>query len=161
MFFGSFYKIKLITVQIRKNVHISHTGRLQLWQRYMGLQKDDCEIDLIMFSSSLLACSVRASPSTERFPDVKVIQPGAYYWSRCSKLTRAMEGLWPIFTLFTKINIIMDSEAVKCSCKSVGKIFKTELYENKQESTFTKKMNMQVTNPCETVLCDSTQKILV
>lgn len=95
---------------------MSHTSRLWLWQRYVELQKEYREIDLIMFSSSLLACSVRARPSTERFPDVKVIQPGAYYWSRCSKLTRAMEGLWSIFTLFTKINIITNGEEVKCSC---------------------------------------------
>lgn len=62
------------------------TTRLQLWQRYIALQKKKVysitkksEIDLIMFSSPLLAHSVRASLSTERFTDVKVIQPGAYY----------------------------------------------------------------------------------
>lgn len=79
MGFGRCYKIKLRAVQIRKKVHRSHTSRIQLWQRYIGLPKKDCEIDLIMFSSSLLAYSVRASPSTERFTDVKVTQPGAYY----------------------------------------------------------------------------------
>jgi len=45
----------------------------------MELQKENHEIHLIMFSSSLLACSVRTGPSTERFPDGKVIQPAAYY----------------------------------------------------------------------------------
>lgn len=77
--FGRGYKIKLRAVRIRKKVHRNHTTRFELWQRYVGLQKKVCEIDLIMFSSSLLAYSVRASLSTERFTDVKVIQPGAYY----------------------------------------------------------------------------------
>lgn len=151
-----------MTVKTRKNVHISHASRLQLWQKYIGLQKDDCEIDLIMFSSSPLACLVRASPSTERFPDVKVIQPGAYYESRCSKLTRAMEGLWPIFTLFTKINIIMDSEAVKCLCTLVCQRLKPELYENKPKvPLLSRKLNMQATNLCETAFCDCTENIFV
>lgn len=81
MGFGRDYKIKLRAVKIRKKVHRNHTTRLQLWQRYIGLQKKKkvCGIDLIMFSSSLLAYSVRASLSTERFTDVKVIQAGAYY----------------------------------------------------------------------------------
>jgi len=47
-----------------------------------------------------------------------------------------MEGLLPIFNLFTKINMIMDSEAVRCSCKSVCKRFKTELYENKERHLY-------------------------
>lgn len=162
MFFDRCYKIKLITVQIRKSAHISHTSRLQLCQRCIGLQKEDCEIDLIMFQSSPLECSVRVSPSTERFPDVEVIQPVAYYESRCSKLARAMESLWPIFTLFTKINIIMDGEAVKRSCKSVCKRLKLELYENKQKaSLLTGKLNMQATDLCKTALYDCTENTCV
>lgn len=72
-FFGKCYKIKLITIQIRKSLHVSHISGLQVWQRCIGLQKEGCEIDL-MFSSSLLACLVRSSPPPEIFLDVKIIK---------------------------------------------------------------------------------------
>lgn len=52
----------------------------------------------------------------------------------------------------------MDSEAVKCSCKSVCERLKLELYENKQKAPLlTGKLNMQATDLRKTALCDCTE----
>lgn len=61
------------------------------------------------------------------------------------------------FYLVHKINIITDSEAVKYSCKSVYKRFKTELMETQKtllKPTLNRKLSMQATNLCEIALCD-------